>query len=145
LKKSIVHPVTTKRRHNETDNQGLLLLEGLQERSLDVSTKEFLSAERAFTYEDLYPMVRNESTVAWMTPHTAIARVGRAVEYYWKQLGDSCCFYFSVDGKSIVAFARTPEHLLKICDVVLRLLAGTVVHSVILKKMGFWLCCIDQR
>jgi hypothetical protein len=32
----------------------------------------------------------------------------------------------------IVALARSPEHLLEICDVVLRLLAVSVVHSVIL-------------
>jgi hypothetical protein len=49
---------------------------------------------------------------------------------------ESCCFYFSADRKEIVALARSPEHLLEICDVVLRLLAVSVAHSVILRKRG---------
>jgi hypothetical protein len=35
---------------------------------LDVSTEELLSAERAFTYADVYAMLGNEDTVAWLTP-----------------------------------------------------------------------------
>jgi hypothetical protein len=106
---------------------------GLQERKLYVSTEDFLSAERAFTYADLYPMLGNESTAAWMTPHTAIAKGGRMVTY-WDQHGASCRFHFSADAKEIVALARDPVHLLEICDVVLRLLAASTVHSLILYK-----------
>jgi hypothetical protein len=43
-------------------------LELLRELNLDVSTEEFLSAERAFTYADLYAMIGNGDTVVWLTP-----------------------------------------------------------------------------
>jgi hypothetical protein len=33
---------------------------------LDVSTEEFLSAERGLTYADLYAMLESEETVAWL-------------------------------------------------------------------------------
>jgi hypothetical protein len=43
---------------------------------------------------------------------------------------------FQCRGKDIVALARFPEHLLEICDVVLRLLATSVVHSVRICNLG---------
>jgi hypothetical protein len=46
----------------------------LQEVNLDVSTEELLSAERAFTYADLYAMLGKRDTIAWLTPHAAVAR-----------------------------------------------------------------------
>jgi hypothetical protein len=52
-----------------------------------------------------------------------------------------CHFSFSADGKYIDAFAYSPEHLLGICDVVLRLLAASAVHSVALRK---WSSCNDS-
>jgi hypothetical protein len=105
----------------------------LQELNLDVSTEELLSAETAFTYADLYATLRNRDTVAWLTPHTAVVREGdRGVVKAWGQLHGSCGFCCSADGKDIIALARSPEHLLEICDVVFRLLAVSVVHSVIL-------------
>jgi hypothetical protein len=111
--------------------------EVLQELNLDVSTDEFLSAERGFTYADLFIMLGSEGTVAWLTLHAAVAarEDGRVMES-WGQLDGSCRFHFDADGKEIFALARSPEHLLEICDVVLRLLAASVVHSVILNK-----CC----
>jgi hypothetical protein len=114
--------------------------EGLQELNLDVSTEDLLSAEMAFTYEDLYAMLGNRNTIAWLTPHTAVARKGgreggRGVKL-WGHLHKSCRFHFNVDGDEIFAFGRSPEHLLEICDVVLRLLAASVVHSLIL--VGSW-------
>jgi uncharacterized protein (DUF924 family) len=48
--------------------------EQVQEVNLDVSTEEFLSAERAFTYADLHAMLGDEDTIAWLTPHAAIVR-----------------------------------------------------------------------
>jgi hypothetical protein len=108
--------------------------EGLQELNLDVSTEELLSAERAFTYADLYAMLGNADTVAWLTPHAAVAREDGGAMYSWGWLDESCSFLFIVDGKEINAFARSPEHSLEICDVVLRLLAASVVHSVDLRK-----------
>jgi hypothetical protein len=102
----------------------------LQELNLDVSTEEFLSAERAFTYADLLAMLESRNTVAWLTPHAAIARErGR-------QLGESFILWFTADGKDIVAFARSHEHLLEICDIVLRLLTVSVVQSVILTHVS---------
>jgi hypothetical protein len=47
------------------------LLQGLK---LDVSTDDFLSAKRAFTYADLYDMLGNGDTVLWLTPHASIVR-----------------------------------------------------------------------
>jgi hypothetical protein len=110
----------------------LLPGEIFQELNLDVSTEEFLSAERGFTYADLYAMVESGETIAWLTPHAAVARKGRSAVHTWVKLDDSCCFPFNVDGKDIVALARSPEHLLGIRDVVLRLLAASVVNSVLL-------------
>jgi hypothetical protein len=106
----------------------------LQELNLEVSTEEFLSTERAFTYADLYAMLQNEVFIAWLTPQTAIASRGRALRYL-EELDDSCQLSFVADGKVIVALARSPEHLVEICDVVIRLLAATVVHSVILYEL----------
>jgi hypothetical protein len=45
-------------------------------------------------------------------------------------------FRFNADGKDMIAFARSHEHLLEICDVVLRLLAASAVHTVILSNWG---------
>jgi hypothetical protein len=104
--------------------------DGLQELNLDVSTEDFLSAERAFTYADLYATLGNEYSVAWLTPHAAVVRAGGRGENYWGQLDVSCRFCFTVDGKEFDALSRSPEHLLGICDVVFRLLAASVVHSV---------------
>jgi hypothetical protein len=103
--------------------------EPFQELNLDVSTEELLSAERALTYVDLYAMSGNEETIAWLTPHAVVARESKKVVHY---LNQSNRFSFSADGKDMVALARSPEHLLEICDVILRLLARSVVQSVIL-------------
>jgi hypothetical protein len=57
--------------------------EPLQELNLDVSIEDFLSAERAFTYADLYDMAGNLDTIAWLTPHTAVFRGnGLAKDYF---------------------------------------------------------------
>jgi hypothetical protein len=110
-------------------------LETVRELNMDISTQELLSAERAFTYADLYAMIEDGKTVAWLTPHTAAVRVDGAGACAWGQLdGSSCYFSFSVDGKEINAFSRSHEDLLEICDVVLRLLAASVAQSVILRQ-----------
>ncbi len=46
--------------------------EELQEVNLDVSTDEFLSAERGFTYADLYAMLGSGETAAWLTPRAFV-------------------------------------------------------------------------
>jgi hypothetical protein len=112
--------------------------EWLQELNLDVSTDEFLSSERGFTFADLYAMLGNDYTAAWsapttqsltwLTPHASVARADGILVQSW----GSWCFNFNADGKVIVALARSREHLLEISDVVLRLLAASVVHSVFL-------------
>jgi hypothetical protein len=113
----------------------------LQKLNLDVSTEELLGAERAFTYADLYAMVENGETIAWLTPRAFITCENARVRS-WGQLDESCSFWFSADGKDIFALARSPEHLLEIYDFVLRLLAGSVVHSVMLHKYGFRDCAL---
>jgi hypothetical protein len=116
----------------------------LHELNLDVSTEELLSAERAFTYADLYPMLENRNRVMWLTPHVAVVLAAwRALSctiwraYGYSKLLDSVCsVFFNADGKDMAALARSSEGLLEICDVVLRLLAATsVVHSV---RLTYW-------
>jgi hypothetical protein len=102
----------------------------VQELNLDVSTEELLSADSAFAYADLYAMLESGNAVLWLTPHAAVVRLAGRVEYSWWQ----CRFFFSADGKGMVALSHFPEHLLKICDVLLRVLAASVVHSVILTE-----------
>jgi hypothetical protein len=94
----------------------------LQELNLDVSTEELLSAERAFTYADLYAMLGNENSVAWLTPHATVAREGgrRVFGSYSLQMDYRFCF--NADGKEIVALALNSEALSKIVEVVRRLL-----------------------
>jgi hypothetical protein len=108
----------------------------LQEVNLDVSTEELLSAERAFTYADLYALLRNRKTVAWLTPNATVAREGGSAMIAWAHLDESYRFFFNVDGIDIYAVALSPEYLLEICDIVFRLLAVSVVHSVKLVKMS---------
>mgnify|MGYP000694934881 CR=1 FL=1 len=114
------------------ESQGLNHPVALQELNLDldVSTEEFLSAERAFTYMDLYAMLANESAAVWLTPHAAIALEEGSMATSWGQLDESCRFRFKADGQTMIALAFSTEHLLEICAVVLRLLAASVVHSV---------------
>ncbi len=102
-------------------DQGRLPHLGLREGDLDVSTEELLSAERAFTYADLYAMLGNGKTVAWLTPHAAVARADGSVEQSWRHLDESCQFYFNVDGTVLYCLAWSSEHLFEICDIVLRL------------------------
>jgi hypothetical protein len=125
------------RLHDLIESQGRLGIPGiLQELNLDVSTEELLSAERGFTYADLIAMSENGNTVVWLTPHASVARnYGRSWRF-WGHLDESCHFNFHADGNHIFALARSPEHLLEICDVVLRLLAASVVYSVIMQQDG---------
>jgi hypothetical protein len=106
------------------ERRGLRPPEGLQELNLDVSTEALLSAERGFTYVDLYAMLGNGDTIAWLTPHAAVANRGH--------FNESCRYHFNVDGKEIFAWASSVEAMSEICDVVLRLSAVSVVHSVTL-------------
>jgi hypothetical protein len=114
--------------------------DGLREINLDVSTEEFLSVERAFTFADLYAMLGNRNTLAWLTPHSAVMRRGwmasvfSFTEFF---VGDDYRFSCNIDDNHITAVASTSEELLVICDVVFRLLAASVVHSVIVCN---WMC-----
>jgi hypothetical protein len=109
----------------------------LQELNLNVSTEDLLSAERAFTYADLYAMLGNEYTLAWLTPYAAVVRNYERAMRYWKELDDSYHLSFSTDAKVIIALARSPEHLSELCDVVVRLLALGVVESVCLNNSNY--------
>jgi hypothetical protein len=96
----------------------------LPEIKLDVSTEELLSVERAFTYTDLYDMLGDRSTIAWLTPDAYIVHACRRATLGYR-------ISFDVDGRNMYAVAhRSLEHLLEICFVVIRLLAASVVHSV---------------
>jgi hypothetical protein len=105
----------------------------LREFSLDVSTAELLSVESAFTYADLYAMLENKDTVLWLTPHAAVMLIDSRWQYAWKQPYESYRFYFHADGKKIVAIARSRQHVFEICDVLILLLAASVVRSVIIE------------
>jgi hypothetical protein len=111
----------------------------LQEIKLDVSAEDLLSAERAFTYVDLYAMLEKGITLAWLTPHTAVARDDGRVMSAWERSGmdEEWSIRFNADGNDIDAMATSPEHLMTICDVVLRVLAASVVHSVTLDNWNY--------
>jgi hypothetical protein len=131
---SLFSPCTRLRDRLETDFH--ISLEELQELNLDVPTEELLSARRAFAYADLYAMLANENAVLWLTPHAAVMPGAGKGMYYCMQLDvQPCRFSFSADGKVMHALASSPEHLLEISDVVIRLLAASVVHSV---RLGKW-------
>jgi hypothetical protein len=88
--------------------------EDFQELNLDVSTEVLLSAERAFTHADLYAMLGNEDTIAWLTPHAFVARKGGSVVDYcyhlYNEEGTGLSHYgFSADDKYIVVMARSPS------------------------------------
>jgi hypothetical protein len=109
--------------------------ENVKELNLDVSPQELLSAERGFTYAHLHAMLESKYTVAWLTPHATIVRAnGRAQTCVNMLMERDRQFGFDVDDNEIIVVARSLEHLLEICDVILRLLAVSVVHSVILHK-----------
>jgi hypothetical protein len=109
--------------------------EWLRELNLEVPTDEFLSAERGFTYADLYAVLGNGGTIAWLTPHAFLVGArGRGMLYCTTHQEYSCHIYFTVDGNQIFAWARSSAALSEIYDVVLRLLAVSVVHLVILRK-----------
>jgi hypothetical protein len=134
------------RLHDMLESQGLRDIELLRELNLDVSTEELLSAERAFTYADLYALLGNLDTVAWLTPHAAVVLQGGRGGLCWGQLNNSCRFCISTDdGNHIYALARSREHLLEICDIVLRLLAASVVYSVHLNDHDDFLFRSDGR
>jgi hypothetical protein len=102
------------------------------ELNLDMSTLELF--KMAFTYAEVYAMIEGGVTFAWLTPHTAVVREDGKRAHEWAQLKMSCHFRFSVDGKDIYAFARSLKHLLEIGDVLLRLEAASVAHSVLLRQ-----------
>jgi hypothetical protein len=97
---------------------------GLRELSLDVSTEELLSAERAFTFADLYDMLgsSNGETLVWLTPHDAAVMSGRLRGIrpweVWMEMMEMhaawCRYDFNADGKEIVALAPSPEALSEI-------------------------------
>jgi hypothetical protein len=118
----------------ENEDNVMQDFENVKELDLDVSTQELLSAERGFTYAHLFAMLESEDTVVWLTPHATIVRPNGRAQAYVNILTDT--YYqcsFNVDGKGIIVVARSREHYLEICDVILGLLAASVVHSVILR------------
>jgi hypothetical protein len=111
--------------------------EGLQEVNLDESTDELLSAERAFTYADLYAMLGNGDTIAWLTPHAAVLGDGGSAMICTNFVDADYSFKCDADGETIWAVAGSTEELSEICDVLLRLLAASAIHSVDLYGHSF--------
>jgi hypothetical protein len=106
----------------------------LQELNLDVSTEELFSAQRTFTYADLHDMVANDNAVVWLTPNAAVVGGHNRAINPWMLLDGARCICFKADGKVLFGWARSAEHLSEICDVVLRVLAASVVHSLLFNK-----------
>jgi hypothetical protein len=104
------------------------------ELNLDVSPEELLSAEMAFTYANLYAMFGIQDMVAWLTPHAAVVRGGESVVHVLNYFERTCGFCCTADCKNVVVLGCSYEHVLEISDVVLRLLAVSVVHSLIIQK-----------
>jgi hypothetical protein len=104
----------------EEDQGGL---ESVQQLNLDVSTEELLSAERAFTYADLYASLGNGDAVVWLTPHANVMRTGGKAVFCSSTTLLAHRFLFSVDGKEIFATARSSAARSEIFAVVGRLLA----------------------
>jgi hypothetical protein len=116
----------------------------LRELELDVSTEEFLSPERAFTFADLYAMLGHGNTVLWLTPHASIVR------YNWRsalsclhpeEMLDSYRFSIKVGGgggKHINILAWSSAALSEIVDVVCCLLVASTseVYDLELKNEG---------
>jgi hypothetical protein len=113
-------------------------IERLRELNLDVSTEEFLSAERAFTYADLYAMLGNEDTVAWLTPHAAVVCNFMRAYSCSSFLQEDYRFRFNVDDADIFVVARSSTTLSEIIDVILRLVVANArdVNELKLKDVG---------
>jgi hypothetical protein len=110
----------------------------LQELKLDVSTEELLSAERAFTYEDLYAMLGSQRTLAWLTPHANFVRMDQRAAACFYCLPRGYRLIFNVDGQEISLWARSSEALSEILDIVRRLLVADVreVYEVTLRGVS---------
>jgi hypothetical protein len=112
--------------------------DSLRELKLDISTEELLSVERAFTYADLYAILRNKDTVAWLTPHGSVVHARTYSSYYDRSYHYK--FRFNVDGQHISAVARSSEALAEIIDVVRRLLLADVSEVYELELMHSCYC-----
>jgi hypothetical protein len=83
------------------------LIELSQELNLNVSTEEFLSADRAFTYADLYVVLVNPNKVLWLTPHAAVVSTDGFANNYSEFVRDDYKFTWNVDCKAISALASS--------------------------------------
>jgi hypothetical protein len=101
--------------------------------------KNFSALKGHSPYADLYAMLRNLDTLTWLTPYAAVVRKDERVDCWVHQLAGPRSFCFSADGKDIyaLALARSHEALLEICDVVVRLLAASVVQSVVINNWRY--------
>jgi hypothetical protein len=135
----------------------------VRELILNVSTEQFLSASstRSFTYADLHDLLgscnEENETIVWFTPHAAVVRENGRAESYYARAGtrarvedededaesddeseyENGSLIFNADSKEISVVGASSELILEICDVILRLLAASDVHSVALKRYGF--------
>jgi hypothetical protein len=84
----------------------------------------------------LYAALGNDETLAWLAPHAFVARAGFRLAQYWVDTHRICNFRCTADGKGTIVFAFFPEHLVELCDVLFRLLAASVVHSLVLDEVS---------
>jgi hypothetical protein len=69
------------------------------------------------------------------TPRIYRALGGRAENCGNRLVNGDCKYRFTANGKDTVAVARSSEALSEICDVVIRLLAASVVRSVSISRL----------
>ena len=75
--------------------------ESLQELNLDASTERFWGDERGFTYAELYAILGNGETVAWLTPHAAIGRIDGSAAMLFEIRSLLLSLHFHPDGEGI--------------------------------------------
>jgi hypothetical protein len=84
-------------------------------------------------------MLGDGETVAWLTPHTAVAREGRkVVYYYWRQLEGFMQLLFQCRRQRYSRLGSLPRAFigdLRCCSSIVG--RASVVHSVMLHKYGF--------
>jgi hypothetical protein len=98
----------------------------MHELNLDVSTEILLSAERGFTYADLYAMICNRNTIAWLTPHAAVVTGYGRAHFRYYELKGIYSFRVIVNGAEIHALTLSSAAFSETLDVVRRLLLAEV-------------------
>jgi hypothetical protein len=89
-------------------------------------------------------MSGNQNTILWLTPHAAVARESRGVMHWPGAAEWGVQLLPSVPTVKMFLPWLAPLSVCGICDVVLRLLAASVVHSLVLISWSFLFMVSDQ-